>query len=183
MQTVDSHTVDQLFASYVQGDVSAFAGLYARLSPKMIAIVRSIVHDPGLAEEITQESFQSIHQNRHQYRIGTNLQAWIAQICRNKAFAHFRQKVMQDQTISGLQQLQRYKPPHEKLHSRELNEAVEHVIERLSPSHQRIIRWHFFEGLTPQEIAGKLHTTGPTTRYHMATSVRKFKEEWAKFNS
>jgi len=48
--------LDQILHRVAAGDHDAFATLYDAIAPRVFGLIRRIVRDPGLAEEVTQDA-------------------------------------------------------------------------------------------------------------------------------
>lgn len=73
----------ELMVAYQAGDLKAFEAFYHRLSPKLLGYLSSLTWEPGLAEDLLQETFLQIHRSRHTYLPGRPVQPWAFAIARH----------------------------------------------------------------------------------------------------
>ncbi|MEL6265695.1 MAG: sigma-70 family RNA polymerase sigma factor [Pseudomonadota bacterium] len=80
-----------LLARSGTGDRRAFARLYALAGTRMISVVRGVVRDRAMAEEVVQETWIAIWRRAAQYRAerGEPL-AWMSVIARHQAIDRLR---------------------------------------------------------------------------------------------
>lgn len=81
----------ELIARVAQGDESAFRALYHSNVDQAYSVVLSIVRDPMMAEEVTQDSFLKLWSRACLYRAerGT-VRAWLSSIARRTALDRLR---------------------------------------------------------------------------------------------
>lgn len=63
--------------SYVQGDETAFAGLYRAAAPPLRAAVRRWTRDPEQAEDVVQATFLKLFRARASYELGEPVLPWL----------------------------------------------------------------------------------------------------------
>jgi RNA polymerase sigma-70 factor (ECF subfamily) len=91
LTTDDTDELGNLLASVASGDRAAFEELYHVTSRRLFPIVRRIVGERELAEDVLQEIYLTIWRKAGQYdrRRGSPF-SWIAAIARNRAIDRLR---------------------------------------------------------------------------------------------
>src|SRR5579859_3805809 len=84
------HDDTTLMERYCDGDRAAFRALYARLAPRVLAYLLSIVRDRALAEELMQLAFIKLHQARAAFVRGADPIPWVFTIAHRTAIDEIR---------------------------------------------------------------------------------------------
>jgi len=74
------------------GDLSAWAEVYARHYDKLLRQLRHLTGDLAVAEELAQETFAQAMASRARYEPDRSLEAWLAGIALNMARKHWRSR-------------------------------------------------------------------------------------------
>src|SRR5688572_15166435 len=80
---------EDLMDRYCAGDTRAFNELFRRFTPRLLRFTRPLV-GTAHAPDIVQQTFLKLHENRHRYRSGARLSAWVFTIARNLGLDHVR---------------------------------------------------------------------------------------------
>jgi RNA polymerase sigma-70 factor, ECF subfamily len=146
--------VYEAVAAAQAGDMSALHFLYVRFADDVCAYVRSIVHDPHAAEDITHNVFAKLMRAIHRYeRRDVPFAAWIIRVARNVALDHMRAA--------------RQIPVEEVRTSDEGGELVgfdraqciRDALQRLPHDQREVLVLRHVAGLSPSEIAERLGKT------------------------
>src|SRR5216684_4465431 len=81
-----------LLERFAAGDLEAFETLFRQRQNDVYAWIVRIVRDPGIAEDLTVETFWRIFRARHQFRPDGNFAAWARRIATNLALDYLRRK-------------------------------------------------------------------------------------------
>ncbi len=71
-------------------DEQAFQTVYEHTKHSVYAIIRSIVHDHSLTEDLMQDTYLRMMQKLNSYQRGRNFNAWLTQIAKNLAYDQLR---------------------------------------------------------------------------------------------
>jgi RNA polymerase sigma factor (sigma-70 family) len=77
-------TDEQLMDEYCAGDLAAFAALFDRYRHRLARFAVRFVGADG-ANDVVQQVFLRVHQQRHRFSSGTCVAAWLFTIARNTA--------------------------------------------------------------------------------------------------
>jgi RNA polymerase sigma-70 factor (ECF subfamily) len=80
----------ELLERFAAGDLDAFEELFRQHQKAVYAWTVRIVRDPGIAEDLTVETFWRIYRSRSSFRAGGNFCAWARRIATNAALDHLR---------------------------------------------------------------------------------------------
>ena len=75
--TVRADGDDELLRAVAQGDRAALEALYRRHAPWLLARLRRRCADPGLVEEVVQDTFVAVWRGAGGYRGSGEVPAWI----------------------------------------------------------------------------------------------------------
>ncbi|HEV3045922.1 MAG TPA: sigma-70 family RNA polymerase sigma factor [Solirubrobacteraceae bacterium] len=138
-----------------QGDRQALGFLYARYADNVYGYVRSIVHDPYEAEDVTQHVFAKlIHVIGKYEQRDVPFFAWILRVSRNVAVDHIRRQ--RAIPVEEVRAAQEHAGVTGSIGSHENDERVNDLREALAtlPRDQReVLVLRHFAGLSPTEIA------------------------------
>ncbi|HTQ62654.1 MAG TPA: RNA polymerase sigma factor [Candidatus Solibacter sp.] len=79
-----------LLERFASGDLEAFEVLFRQHQREVYAWIVRIVRDPGVAEDLTVETFWRIYNHSARFRPGGNFRAWARRIATNAALDHLR---------------------------------------------------------------------------------------------
>jgi RNA polymerase sigma-70 factor (ECF subfamily) len=166
---------DALVLRALAGEGVAFELLVVKYQRRVAAVIRQLVIDDRVTEELTQEVFLSVHRGLASYRPGGEFAAWLFTIARNAARSYLRsaQNRLDDRpqptTDEALQadHLRTAPSPEEESMARELFEHIEAEMSAL-PDLQRQALWlREIEGLDYQAIAQQMAQPVNTVKSHI----------------
>jgi RNA polymerase sigma-70 factor (ECF subfamily) len=82
----------ELLKRFKQGDTEAFETLFRQFQAEVYGWIVQIVRDPGIAEDLTIETFWRIHKARARFDTEASFGAWARRIARNLAIDHVRSR-------------------------------------------------------------------------------------------
>lgn len=168
---------DQYLLSEISiGNVQAFELLMLRHEPKIFRFVTSLVKSTEVAEEITQDVFLKIWENRSSLNHIESLSAWLFSISRNHTLNVIRQMAaryarednyaeMSDQIVDG----------NDVILQKELAGSIESCLEALPPKRRVIMRLKL-DGLTNDEIGDQLGISANTVKNQLAKAYFTFRQ-------
>src|SRR2546428_10736358 len=81
-----------LLERFAHGDIEAFEALVRQFQREVYGWIVRIVRDPGIAEDLTVETFWRIHKVRHQFRPEGTFGGWARRIATNLALDYLRRR-------------------------------------------------------------------------------------------
>jgi RNA polymerase sigma-70 factor (ECF subfamily) len=149
-----------LIARIAQGDGDAFSRFYDAFAGAAFGLIRRVLRDPGVSEEVLQEVFWQIWREAAQYdpRRGTP-EAWLLMRAKTRAIDKLRSIRRRERTfVTPVNEA--LARPAEALQDTgagaEDRSVLEPALAQLPPAQRRVIELAFFEGLTQSEIAARL---------------------------
>jgi len=162
-----------------KGDKVAFESLFRSSYVSLVKYARTLLKDQDTSEEIVQDLFVRLWQERDSVRIESSFNGYLFRAVHNRCLHYIEhRKVVQrhaEQTITGL--ADHSEDPAEILHYKDLQRQVAAILERLPERCGRIFCMSRFEGLKYSEIAEKLSVSIKTVEASMGRALREFRKE------
>ena len=148
-------------------DSKALEILYDRYSPLLYTIIKKIVGDKDLAEEVLTEVFAIIWRKIELYNLEKdNAYSWLVGLTRNKAVDVVRRNNGQIENIHYsdeyenrfiIPKLSKEIDPLDLKTAFSISGNVENALNNLTDAQQYVLYLAYYEGLTQQQIAEKLN--------------------------
>jgi len=153
----------------------AFEYLYHTYAPRLYGFVRNLTKSSDLAEEVVQETFIKIWENRAYIRPEFSFKSYLFMIARNHVINVFRKQSL----ISSLEESHTLQndiafSENNAENLAELNELkayIEKAKSHLSPRQREIFELSKEKGLSNQEIADKLKISSQSVKNQLSTSL------------
>lgn len=164
-----------------KGDSKVFETLFRSSYIPLVSYAKKILKDHDSSEEIVQDLFFRIWQNRENLRIESSLNGYLFRAVHNKclhSIAHNRvaEKYARDNTMA-----EGYlETPSDTLNFNELQGRVAAILDRLPERCGRIFCMNRFEGLKYREIADRLSLSVKTVEANMGKALKEFRKELEK---
>ena len=176
-------TDEQLVARLRSGRIEALEQLYDRYSTLVYSVALRIVHDQGLAEDMTQEVFLRLWRRPRMYDPARGrFVSWLMSVTRNRAIDEQRRRARRlrqeddDDAIQALQSADRLDDPAAVATLQDERAAVRAAVEQLPPAQRRVIELAYFAGMTQGEIADLTSTPIGTVKTRVRLAMRKLRE-------
>jgi RNA polymerase sigma factor (sigma-70 family) len=158
-------------ARMAAGDRAALAELYAHHRRPLLAYLRSLLADPGLAEEVLQDTLFAAWTGAAGYGGRASVRAWLLGIARRRAHDAQRRRTIRAVDAVALEPLPDPDPEPESLAvAAAERQALRAALERLTPSHREVLVLNFVQELPYRDIADVLGVPIGTvmSRLHLA---------------
>lgn len=157
-----------------EGDMLAFDAIYERYCKRIFAFVVRYVKSETDAEEIVQEVFLKIWENKNKIDVYSSFESYIFTISYNSTISLLRKRVTEKKYIDYLKNLQVAENVFEltdEVYYAELNGQIQSLLSELTPRQKEIFLLSREEGLTHDEIAKKLGISSNTVKNHIVTTL------------
>ncbi len=143
----------QLVAAARTGDSRAMAALYAAHCGRVYSVVRRVVGDDHLAEDISQDAWVRAFQKLHLFRGDSAFGTWMHRLAVNAALNRMRRLSRRSEVESSVE----LKVPQALADETVLNQRLlQGALDRLPAGYRQVLVLHDVEGLTHDEIAERL---------------------------
>jgi RNA polymerase sigma-70 factor (family 1) len=172
------HSDSDIIRRIRQGDKQEFEKLFRSSYVSLVRYAKTFVKDHDASEEIVQELFFRLWQDRQNLSIESSLNGYLFRSVHNRALHYIEhQKVVSRHAVEmAVKTEMTVEPVTEAIYYRELQARVAGVLERLPERCRTIFRMSRFEGLKYNEIADKLEVSLKTVESDMGKALREFRK-------
>ena len=170
--------LDLVLQKLANDDTKALEELFNCYYPRLYQFSRSFLKLEDGIEDILQEVFVKIWNNRDNIRSAETFNPFIFTMTRNLLLNELRRRLNNKKIKDEILQLTvlEEEQSFEKLEYGELKEAVDRVISNLPGKQREVFLLSRQEGLSHKEIAEKLNISTKTVEYHIHQSTNTIKE-------
>jgi RNA polymerase sigma-70 factor (ECF subfamily) len=176
------HSDSEIIGRIRQGDKQEFEKLFRSSYVSLVKYAKTLIRDHDASEEIVQDLFFRLWQDRQNLRIESSLNGYLFRSVHNRALHYIEhQKVVSrhaGEMIAGAELTS--EPVTEAIYYHELQARVARVLERLPERCRMIFRMNRFEGLKYNEIADKLAVSLKTVEADMGKALKEFRKALAE---
>jgi len=163
----------ELLNRFRQGDVDAFETLFRQFQSEVYGWIVQVVRDPGIAEDLTMETFWRIHKARKRFDTGKSFGAWARRIATNLAIDHVRWRRPEKELL--------VEPPAVEMPDsvlrQETRERIERAFSRLPAKLQATAFLALVEEQPYEEIASALGKPVGVIRTRVFRAVRQLRKQ------
>jgi RNA polymerase sigma-70 factor (family 1) len=162
-----------------QGDVKQFESLFRSSYVSLVRYARTMVKDQDDAEEIVQDLFYRIWQDREKIKIESSLNGYLFRAVHNRClhFIEHNRIVVKHAEEMSFRAPESTESPSDILNYKELQARIAGILEKLPERCGKIFCMNRFEGLKYNEIAEKLSVSVKTVEANMGRALREFRKE------
>jgi RNA polymerase sigma-70 factor, ECF subfamily len=162
-----------------KGDVKQFESLFRSSYISLVRYARTMIKDQDTAEEIVQDLFFRIWQDRGKIRIESSLNGYLFRSVHNRCLHNIEHNRVIEKHAEEMSFRLRESPenPSDILNYKELQAKVASILEKLPERCGKIFYMNRFEGLKYNEIAEKLSVSVKTVEANMGKALKEFRKE------
>ena len=166
-----------LFEKISEGNEQAFRFIFESYHQRMLLFARKLVQCPYAAEEIVQEVFIRLWENRFMLRDVKNPADYIFIVVRNHTLNYLRSMLKEYEYREHLWNALEIRAVNadELLEAEETEQLLQKILAKLSSRQQEIFRMSRDLGLSHKEIADELQISPSTVKKHVADSIKIIK--------
>ena len=162
-----------------QGDVKQFESLFRSSYVSLVRYAKTLLKDQDTSEEIVQDLFFRIWQDRGKIKIESSLNGYLFRSVHNRCL-HFieHSRIVEKHAEEMLfRQPESSESPSDILNYKELQAKIATILEKLPERCGQIFYMNRFEGLKYNEIAEKLSVSVKTVEANMGRALKVFRKE------
>lgn len=165
-----------------QGDKQEFEKLFRSSYVSLVRYAKTMLRDHDAAEEIVQELFFRLWQDRQTLTVKSSLNGYLFRSVHNRALHYIEHQKVVSRHVGEMTVRAELgsEPVTEAIYYSELQTRVARVLERLPERCRLIFRMSRFEGLKYNEIADKLAVSLKTVEADMGKALREFRKALAE---
>jgi RNA polymerase sigma factor (sigma-70 family) len=146
-----------VLARMAAGERAALAELYASHRSSLLTYLRSLVSDPGLAEEVLQDTLYAAWIGAANYEPRASVRVWLLGIARRRAHDALRRRTI---SLAPAVEAEALPTPEHEPESLAIanaeRERVRVALTRLRPAHREVLDLNFMQELPYRDIAAVL---------------------------
>lgn len=150
-------------------DESTFEFIYRTYWQRLFEYARRKVHHNEAAEEIIQELFVKLWEQRERLQI-LNLENYLYTCVKNLVIDYYKQRL-----FSELESIDKEVGPDYPLFLDELETQILQAANRLPQKTRQIFMMNRLEGKSASEVSAELNLPQRTVEYHITIALRKLK--------
>jgi RNA polymerase sigma-70 factor (ECF subfamily) len=165
-----------------QGDIKEFETLFRSSYASLVKYAGTLIKDQDTAEEIVQDLFFRLWQNKEKLNIESSLNGYLFRSVHNSCLHHIEHRKVVERHVREMAMEPDLSPenPSEMLQYSELQAKVARILERLPERCGKIFCMNRFEGLKYSEIAEKLSVSIKTVEANMGKALKEFRRALAE---
>jgi RNA polymerase sigma-70 factor (ECF subfamily) len=171
--------LDKIITDLTSEKDSSLEELFNYYYPRLYNFSKSFLKIEESIDDILQEVFIKVWQNRKNIKSKDTFNAYIFTITRNLLLNELRSRLNNQKTRVEIQKLsvaEEYES-YAQTEYEDLKEKIEKVIDELPSRQKEIFMLSRTEGLSHKEIAEKLQITTKTVEYHITQSTAFIKQK------
>ena len=169
-----------LFEKMKIGDKKAFKFFFEAYYSGLCNYVNLFVRNESLSEEIVQDVYIYVWNNRKKIKIHNSVRAYLFTASKNKGINHIRNEKVRNTALHKLKDyIQDYVPqPDEILQEQEFQKILNEATEKLPPRCREIFLLSRKHGYTNEKIAAELNISPKTVENQMTIALRKMRKQF-----
>ncbi len=173
MHNTQPHFEKALLGKIAKGDEKAFEKFFDLYKKRFYSVVLKMTRSDQVAEEIVQDVFLNIWQNRSTLGSIDNPSSYFFTAVYRRVYLHYR-KIAQDRKLLQVisQKSDSVNTTDEMVLGRESEQLITQAIMRLPPQQQLIFKLSKQEGMDREEIARQLHISPNTVKNHLTCALK-----------
>lgn len=165
-----------------QGEIGQFESLFKSSYVSLVKYAATLVKDHGTSEEIVQDLFLRIWQDREKIKIESSLNGYLFRAVHNRCLHYIEHKKVMERYAEEMLHSKTDHPenPSDILNYKEIQLKIARVLERLPERCGKIFCMNRFDGLKYAEIAEKLSISVKTVESNMGRALKEFRKALAE---
>jgi RNA polymerase sigma-70 factor (ECF subfamily) len=172
-----------LIKQVAAGDDNAFVLLYERYSNSIHGFVMSMLRDPSLAEEVTQDTFVKVWRWANQY-LGErgSVHGWLLTIARHTALDCLRKQARAPQPVEceGGEELALDIPDVSTFTEEARWRSMRFAIASLPKEQRQAVELFYYQGFSQTEIAAELGWPLGTVKTRLRNALEQLRHVWVE---
>ncbi len=180
----EENLFDLRIKKIINGDSDSFKDLFFEFAKPLIYFSNRIVNDYDEAENIVQEVFVSIWQNREKLDPSQKIKTYLYVAVKNRSLKFIRHENVKQDSFEDIQEIyQTHSNPESETLYEELKLAIDNAIKSLPEKCKLIFEMNRFDKLSYKEIAKVLDISVKTVETQMGRALKSLRSQLAKFIS
>ena len=174
----------ELINRLINSDEEAFCDLYALYKNRLMYFAMKFLKSKEFAEDVFQDAFASVWQNRRFLNPESPFSAYIYTIVRNRILnllsTFVNEKNLKDSILSSAIEIDN--ETSQSILDADLSAIIEKAIENLTPQQSKVFEMSRKRFMSHKEIAAELGISVYTVQQHISTSLRLIRTYLTKYS-
>lgn len=170
-----SITDEKLIAAIGNDDYTSYNRLFVRYYSRLCCYVYRLLGEKEDAEDVVQELFLTLWNNRKRIVIGENVSGYLYKMAKNLALNHIRTRTNYKTVLENREEQLPYYEEN-PLETEEFRMALYDCINLLPGRCKEVLLLHRVKGLKQKEIADQLFISVKTIKNQIWTSLQRLKK-------
>jgi RNA polymerase sigma-70 factor (ECF subfamily) len=177
-QVASPPDIDNLMRRVAAGDRDAFTALYDAIAPRVYGLIRRVLRDPAIAEEVAQEALVEVWRAAARFDPSRGSAAgWIFTIAHRRAVDRVRaEQAAADRERRTATTSVPFDDVIEEVTARLEQQEVRRCLRALTRLQREAILLAYYGGLTYREVADRLGTALPTVKTRMRDGLIRLRD-------
>ena len=169
----------EVLEQFAAGELEAFEALFRQFQGEVFAWIVRIIRDPGVAEDLTVETFWRIHRAHARFDPGRSFGAWARRVASNVAIDYLKTARSQERRLSVSFPVEALADSHavnpaiqNPAIQREVRERTQLAFQQLPPTLRVVAALALIEECPHSEIAEALNISTAAVRSRLFRAVR-----------
>ncbi len=172
-----------LLEAIKKNDNGAFKEFFNKYYSSLVSYIITFTNDSSLAEDIVQQTFITIWEQRHNLETNKSIKSYLYKISYNSYIDHYRKTKRQDSFFDDLRQQALRNQINENYDIAEKRTVkLKSIIEDLPPRCKEILLLNKTQGLKYEEIAKLLNISNKTVESQMRIAFKKIRQGFENTN-
>ncbi|BAX82021.1 RNA polymerase sigma-70 factor [Labilibaculum antarcticum] len=172
-----SEDTDTILKNIQSGNLQEFEKLFREYYPLLCHYALRFVRDTNQSEEIVQELFCQLWENRKTLKIHTSLKAYLYKATYFNSLQVLRKRGVKKKYQEYIKNnKQENSLPIDSVEEKDIHNIVNRTLTNLPDRCSQIFKMSRFEGLKYQEIADKLSISVKTVEANMGKALKAFRK-------
>lgn len=170
----DSIKIKDLVKRLISDDKKALDDLYNYYYPRLYAFSKRFLKVEDDINDILQEVFIKIWENRKKIKDLETFNSWIFTITKNALITHFREKIKFQSFEIRVKEMATCETYllDDSIEYKDIKEKVDRIIDQLPDKRKHIFKLSREQGLSHKEIANQLEISIKTVEDHIMHAIR-----------
>lgn len=174
----------ELIKRLINSDEEAFCDLYALYKNRLMYFAMKFLKSKEFAEDVFQDAFASVWQNRRFLNPESPFSAYIYTIVRNRILnllsTFENEKKLKESILSSAIEIDN--ETSQSILDADLSAIIEKAIENLTPQQSKVFEMSRKQFMSHKEIAAELGISVYTVQQHISTSLRLIRTYLTKYS-
>ncbi|MGJ1420172.1 RNA polymerase sigma factor [Sphingobacterium spiritivorum] len=167
----------QILPALSNGDERAFEAIYEQYFQSVYLFVQGYVKSPDLAQDICQEIFMKVWDNRERFAKVLSFRHYLFTLAKNHTLNHLRSISRSNVSI---QELLRYYPLEEQttgnsIQEKEYEKFIQRAFENLSPTAKQVFDLCREKQMTYDQVAKEMGFSRDAVKKYMVQTMKTFR--------